>query len=802
MFFVLLFYHLRCDFDSSTNTSSFCLCNSDDFDTCVERRRCPLVRDTDYYLNTDQSKSKINDALLTDEYDAIFYSYSSTPLKITVKTDKIPNKTVTFVALDQSASLKIEYDDIVNTVGIFYKLIFVDFLSLQIQNADANGKEIGDAVVMAQNVELSNSYIELDLGCSMEFKSLTADAVSLSSADNKGSVKISESLVLTKMTNEDVENIYLIDGASMSLSGLDIFDSIAFNGEEINFHGGSSFNLHITGSKASELRLDKTTSQKSLFEVSGSFTSKVNMIFEKFNDMEFDFDDSFEGTGISLYFEPQSSEIYNRLAFDFMKEGVKFENIDMHKSVSLELLNWESVHSIFQHDFENLRSLILNVEDKMEKLTIAETEFTIQYKDSKGSSTVHKTASSNITLCTADPDYIDVVINSIGENKFTINSTIDNGFFNFDGVDPKIENASNIIFEHGNRNITLKSSGAFVPLFTLSKAIDGVLFEASTSEIQITNITLFEDSFRTGPTLNIDVSDDFATPILQSTFLSENVIFSEGSSISMCFQSPGMVTYNFSYVSIDFLNKTNLNVQTTGIIMKETNLRCDDNVRIQVDHLYSDLISLKNDYNISANKSVFLEDEIITFNVSTSYINLTHDETRYNSIYIKEDTIINLTTTSNNLEIYANEDKVPQNMQISINTTEPTRIYLDSSWYGIEIPENFVIIVESDELTIETNLMKLPSLNIYNSNGTLYDGKIYIKERKPKYTAKTGFILFAVFFCIILILSLVFIIFNIKPKDKKEEEGSKKEEQKGDKKKEDKKDIKKEEKKVHFQQQK
>ena len=149
-------------------------------------------------------------------------------------------------------------------------------------------------------------------------------------------------------------------------------------------------------------------------------------------------------------------------------------------------------------------------------------------------------------------------------------------------------------------------------------------------------------------------------------------------------------------------------------------------------------------------------------------------------------------------------------MQISINTTEPTRIYLDSSWYGIEIPENFVIIVESDELTIETNLMKLPSLNIYNSNGTLYDGKIYIKERKPKYTAKTGFILFAVFFCIILILSLVFIIFNIKPKDKKEEEGSKKEEQKGDKKKEDKKDkkkedkkdIKKEEKKVHFQQQK
>ncbi|OHT07777.1 hypothetical protein TRFO_23882 [Tritrichomonas foetus] len=751
---------------------NFCMCLKSRFSTCFENKECLLYRvpDENYFIGSNasfmtslaKSKNEIINIYVTNSLDE---EYHIIDLKPSSRSGKIYN----FISASNEVRTAINLHDTGLDGSTHISLTFTDI--------DVTTLDVKTGIL--SSLTLKNSPVIVE--DSFSLPDFLTDLTSLT-LQQKETILVTNSLELTRGTAETIGvNIILAKNAKINIAHISYFPVIFLSTNSITFSDSNiDFTIFIEDGGPSIIEIEEQTPKinptVSLITFSSYSNLKLHMIFKLTTSLTVSFLQALPlPENLLITFQP--NEAMNTLSlimpmdtenFPSDQKQYHFENIT--GNIDLVLLTPETVSSFIaalaRGDFfaYNLSGFAVNLLDYLTSVTLHNNYFnmvidniTIQISRQfvYGKLRLMTNATHVINIELAEPNMTTVP-------PFVIETTVDNGKIFFDDSFANFSNTnlSDLIsVKHGTYNITLMTNLETVPLVQVDDSIVGVLYEGGINHFNLPeNFT----SFRSGPELTVNITKP-SIDIYQDDFLAEKVHF-YGNSFYFHVFSKSLTHYFFQNASLYFEMPNNSNTfYASSLTLRNSSFV--QGVAVHCDYLNSDLhsIILRSIilFFVKFHSDIYLDDPIENILILEEGIQFVQNDKKKSSHI--DGPNINIHYSGNDpISFSLANNKSLNDVSIRLFLSGGDKIIkLDKSWYNVENPKKFRIIVNdlTMKLTIRVELMKLPDIEIVDSNGNLFEFQEDLYT--PVFTSKLSFMIFGTLAIIIIFISAILLIAGI-----------------------------------------
>ncbi|OHT16699.1 hypothetical protein TRFO_12946 [Tritrichomonas foetus] len=325
--------------------------------------------------------------------------------------------------------------------------------------------------------------------------------------------------------------------------------------------------------------------------------------------------------------------------------------------------------------------------------------------------------------------------------------------------------------------IILGADNFNIPMILLEPPITGVCYYNNISQMTgVTNSTFTGNkNTRIGPIINLTTA--YKTLIPQQAILASIVDMSSdnNANIIIAYSTLSVNQFYFKNVILSIVNAT-FNWNSTANILsddaEDTNeydpnssinfevieLNFDDKSRIsqtghQLLNMTVDKLTVFNCQSIlneqfslpiTVNSNFYMENNIIKQIIvgkdSVTMIDFNNNETALIE-QSSDSAILEIETSQNEritLSVNGKPSSVLTNFTLKMTNTAPS-IYFDRSWHNVDIPSDFTVVVTSDNLDLDTELLTMPKITVVGQSGNSSDVHIVENVHKPTYTNNLAF---------------------------------------------------------------
>ncbi|KAH0788821.1 hypothetical protein GPJ56_007503 [Histomonas meleagridis] len=748
------------------SVSNYCLCLRSYYDVYVSLKACNEynVSTSNYYHTQSrqfprtvaEDPAPIVNIYLPDTYGSSEYKYTFASNQISFPV----TKKINFISLGTSIQTptKVYFDqNVPNEYPI--EISFKDITSLRIK--DDNSDNLPLDKLLVNHLTLTNTPLEVKSDETIELLNFTSDSNSIAD-DIDGSIKIKSNFYLNSSDPTDIQGFILQDGSTLYLHKMSMFPEIHFHASTITFLSIDENIFEITIENNAKINIileeeDLSRVDEMIIGTEDTPTYTVNLVMTVHNNMNINILGT-QSSQISYVINPllRSGPTYT-LSLTLPE---KFDNLNINGTFNVVLESIASVSGFFGVP-RDIPIVVVNCSD---------SELDITFKPNKN------IIANEVTIDTNSIDQLSFLTYS-NTIKFTSDANIDeypnitfiietnNTLISFDNTFKEIESISNILIEHDNNSIILESTNSFVPLVTINDNVYGVLYSAKTDTVNISSTTNFEtENFRTGNDLTINcASGTYSFP--QHSILSEFSRFKldANSNIAMIYHNETQVSYSFTNGKMNFELESQSNLKyfkAKSFELSNTELNNVNDLPVLLDTLNTDIKSIpENSFTyINISNSLTINDNTIqTIILGNSSIRLRSTNNIMTPLINKnEEATFEINTNVENilLSVETNEN-CPTNTQLILTTTSETvNVHIDKSWFNVNNPEIFnIIVTNATNVIVSTDLMILPEITVHNSIGETINYTSI--EHESKYTSSLGFYIFIGITAFIIVLSLV-----------------------------------------------
>lgn len=744
--------------------SKYCICLKTKYESCKENNVCGIrdvpIENYHHFLESDLGQIIADDPALTSY---LYFPDNTDLAKYKIYFGKIKNelpeeKKIIFSPVQSSnlASLNIYFDDsIVNDYP----------MSLEIHNIDAlrikgSGDELDVSNFKVSSILFDNAIVNVKNGEVTKIPSLITDSTSLT-FEYDGELHATEYLYLnlTESKVSTITPIFLGDSTSIYVNKISKLPLIKLDKDEIKISSrDKTISLSKTSSSGThdiyitdETAIDATITNK-------AHDYFANLTVESKFDIKLKIEDD-DGLTTQNINTTVVNSIHSEKELYLTAKSKNNDNIHLVGNLSVLLPDVESANNYLTSSLDKNSLNCVFIDYTSDEL---ELEF-------KGDNSISFNT-NYIAYIESIPVTINLICNTINVSTSLTNeypnitfNIASNSCFAFDSsFQDKQTNIENLVFSHGVNEITFTTSLDFFPHVSVIDNISGVLYEGNEQSVTVGSTTNFStEYFHSGPNLEVSCSDSFQFP--QYAFLSKNTkINTNNNEITMIYYVQTRVNYIINGGNKFIFEPNDIKINTyiiEGIETFDTEIVSDKSISLEVSILECNFECFPNgnfkQIIVNENATINIDEASTQITIVDSYVSLENSSYKMTPLYKGADAYFRINTSASDIKLYAYGSSIPEKFEIVLTDDQnPKNIFFDKSWYKLEIPSSFVIITDSNNLTVSTSLIKLPKITIKNSEGEIItDYKII--EHKSKYTSELGFYILLIFAGIIIIISLL-----------------------------------------------
>ena len=743
------------------SVKNFCYCLKSLYNTCKTSKVCYSydVPIDNYYHSQSKNFPRIiaNDPATTiniylpDNQGSNDYKFSFSNSYVSLPT----TKKINFISIGGITSTKVYFSTSISTNKYPVEIGFSGLSSLRMK--DDSSKTTDLTAMNFQSIYLEDTPMTIGEKEKIIVDNLYSDAASLS--NNEGKIEVKNLFYLNESTDFDGGNVYLKDNSVAVIEKVSIYPKITIDGTKIKFVSvdenklsiiidGSNCQIDIRDKSASKLYEEiNEKSPKTPFTVSFTISTNLELLLDG------------ESSGQVTYYVDSKYLAHKNISLAIGEKYDNCDNFHINQTVFNTILqSVETAKKFFASSERNISMTTINSSNEILDINFKKTGFEVDGLEISYDKIDDMTITSYSNLINIDSSS-DCLIEKIKIDAQVNDSTV---CFGTTIAKMKKDEVSGLIINHGDFDITFNTSADFVPFVNVKPDVSGLLYIASTNEIEVdSSINFSENNYRTGDDLIINVKENVVIP--QSAILPKVATFDlNGNSITLNYSEKSRTKYVFNSgtVILDKSNKKETYYDLSELELNNTELLSKDNDNLRVDNISFDLSSFPK----GSFKSVNITNTCNLIDNSISKIEFGNSSIKFNGknyespiFYSSNQAIFYTLTTSNNIILTASGTEIPENVVIELDIIDDASIHFDDTWNNVVIPKGFKIKTDAENIKIESDLLEFAFDYVYSTNGTKRTDFIIIGH-KSIYTADLGFYILVgcVGFILIISISLFF----------------------------------------------